>query len=174
MTDNWDESDDEWDVDDEVLDAKLGLKKQEPENNFDDEEDMAVKEKQDAEKLNQVNLKKKGNAFADKKRAELELKEELDIARKAMEIEAEMEANMTIDERHALERRRVEEADHELTSDLFGLVDNSKAKSAAIAAQQAAGDKVVMKDLKDHMKHARKVAECLKVRIVLRRIFLLY
>merc|ERR1712087_1001457 len=27
---------------------------------------------------------------------------------------------------------------------------------------QKAGDKVVMKDMKDHMKHARKVADCMK------------
>lgn len=69
---------------------------------------------------------------------------------------------MSPEERRTLERQRVEDADHALTDDLFGAVDNTKEKSAAISAAQA-GDKVVMKDLKDHMKHARKCGECLKV-----------
>ena len=160
MTDNWDDSDDEWDVDDDALDAKLGLNK--PSNNFDDEEDLALKEKAAADKARNDDLKKKGNALAAKKAAEKERAEELEIARKAMELEAEMEANMSIDERRALERKRVEEADNALTDDLFGSVDGGAAKSAAIAAQQA-GDAVVMKDLKDHMKHARRVGDCMKV-----------
>jgi acetyl/propionyl-CoA carboxylase alpha subunit len=158
MTDNWDDSDDEWDVDDDALDKKLGLKKDD--NNFDDEEDLALKEQADAEKLMQVDLKKKGSALVAKKNAEKERKEELEIARKAMELEAEMEANMTPDEQRALERQRIEDADNALTDDLFGSVD----KMSVSAGAQQAGDKVVMKDMKDHMKHARKVAECMKVR----------
>jgi translation initiation factor 3 subunit J len=59
-----------------------------------------------------------------------------------------------------LERQRIEEADHALTDDLFGSVDKMSVSNGA----QQAGDKVVMKDMKDHMKHARKVAECMKVR----------
>jgi translation initiation factor 3 subunit J len=59
-----------------------------------------------------------------------------------------------------LERQRIEEADHALTDDLFGAVE----KMVVSETPAAAGDKVVMKDLKDHMKHARKVAECMKVR----------
>ena len=160
MTDNWDDSDDEWDVDDDALDAKLGLKKDEPANDFDDEEDLAVEEKAAADKLSQVELKKKGSALAAKKEADKARQEELEIARKAMELEAEMEENMTPDERRALERKRIEEADNALTDDLFGGVE---ALSVSKKAQQA-GDKVVMKDMKDHMRHARKVAECLKVR----------
>ena len=161
MTDNWDDSDDEWDVDDDALDAKLGLnKKTEPAANFDDEEDLAVKEKEAADKAKHVELKKKGSALAAKKQAEKDRQEELEIARKAMELEAEMEANMTPDERRALERRRIEEADNELTNDLFGAVERMSVSKGA----QQAGDKVVMKDMKDHMKHARKVAECMKVR----------
>jgi translation initiation factor 3 subunit J len=160
MTDNWDDSDDEWDVDDDALDAKLGIKK--PENAFDDEEDLALKEKQATDKASQAELKKKGSAMVAKKRDEQERKEELELAIKAMELEAELEANMSPEERRALERQRVEDADHALTDDLFGAVDNDKEKSAAISTAQA-GDKVVMKDLKDHMKHARKCGECLKV-----------
>jgi translation initiation factor 3 subunit J len=157
MTDNWDDSDDEWDVDDDALDAKLGITKK---NDFDDEEDLAVKEKNAADKAEQTELKKKGSALQAKKQAEKDKAEELDIARKAMELEAEMEANMSPEERHVLERQRIEEADHELTDDLFGGVD--KLSIQGKGAQQA-GDKVVMKDMKDHMKHARKVAECMKV-----------
>jgi translation initiation factor 3 subunit J len=162
MGDNWDDSDDEWDVDDDALDAKLGLKKDAPSNNFDDEEDEALKEQAAAEKLMQVDLKKKGSALVAKKNADKERKEELEIARKAMALEAEMEANMTPDEQRAMERQRIEEADHALTDDLFGAVDKMTVGEKA----QQAGDKVVMKDMKDHMKHARKVAECMKVRTV--------
>ena len=161
MTDNWDDSDDEWDVDDDALDEKLGIKKAEA-TGFEDEEDLAVKEKQATDKASQAELKKKGSAMAAKKRDEQDRKEELELAIKAMELEAEMEANMSPEERRTLERQRVEDADNALTDDLFGGVDNSKEKSAAISAAQA-GDKVVMKDLKDHMKHARKCGECLKV-----------
>ena len=44
MADNWDDSDDDdWDVDDDALDAKLGItKKDEPVNNFDDEEEKGL------------------------------------------------------------------------------------------------------------------------------------
>jgi translation initiation factor 3 subunit J len=156
---NWD-SDDDWDVGDDEIDAKLGIKK--AGNDFDDEEDLALKEKQATDKASHAELKKKGSVMAAKKRDEQERKEELELARKAMELEAEMEANMSPEERRTLERQRVEDADNALTDDLFGSVDNSKQKSAAIATAQA-GDKVVMKDLKDHMKHARKCGECLKV-----------
>lgn len=158
MGDNWDDDDDDWDVDDDALDAKLGIKKEEEDvPNFDEEEDLALAEKAAADKANQESLKKKGSALAAKKQAEKEQQEELEIARKAMELEAEMEANMTPDERRALERQRIEEADHALTDDLFGAVDKM-----SISKTQDAGDKVVMKDIKDHMKHARKVAACLK------------
>ena len=44
--------------------------------------------------------------MAAKKQAEKEQAEELEIARKAMELEAEMEAKMTPDERARLERQR--------------------------------------------------------------------
>jgi translation initiation factor 3 subunit J len=161
MTDNWDDSDDEWDVDDDALDAKLGIKK----GNFDDEEDLAVKEKAASDKANQADLRKKGSAFAAKREADKERAEELEIARKAMELEAEMEENMSPDERRALDRQRIEEADHALTDDLFGAVEQMAVSNAGAGAgsQQQAGDKVVMKDMKDHMKHARKVAECMKV-----------
>jgi translation initiation factor 3 subunit J len=157
MGDNWDDSDDEWDVDDDALDAKLGIKTEEAPK-FDDEEDLAVKEKAAQDKAQQADLKKKGSALQAKRQAEKEREEELEIARKAMELEAEMEANLSPDERRALERQRIEDADHALTDDLFGAVDKM-----AVSAPQGAGDKVVMKDMKDHMKHARKVAECMKV-----------
>lgn len=159
MGDNWDD-DDDWDVDDDALDAKLGIKKEEEETpNFDEEEDLTLTQKAADEKAKQENLKKKGSALAAKKQAEKDRQEELEIARKAMEMEAELEAKMSPDERRALERQRIEEADHALTDDLFGAVDKM-----TISKTTAAGDKVVMKDVKDHMKHARKVAACLKVR----------
>lgn len=162
MADNWDDSDDDdWDVDDDALDAKLGIKKaDEPANNFDDEEDLALKEKQEQEAANKIALKKKGSALAAKKQAEKDRADDLEIARKALELEAEMEANMTIDERKMMERKRQEEAELDMMGDAFGggIADGGVGRGV-----QNAGDKVVMKDMKDHMKHARKVADCMKV-----------
>lgn len=160
MTDNWDDSDDEWDVDDDALDDRLGLKKVE-ENlpTFDDEEDLAVKEKAEQVKRDHAELKKKGSALAAKKQAEKEQKEELELARKAMELEAQAEANMSPDELRAFKQRQIEEADNALTDDLFGNVDNNVAKRTSAAA---AGDKIVLKDIKDYLKHARRVSEAMK------------
>lgn len=162
MADNWDDSDDDdWDVDDDALDAKLGInqKADEPANNFDDEEDLAIKEKAEQERLNNISLKKKGSALAAKKQAEKDQADDLEIARKALALEAEMEANLSLDERKILERKRQEEAELDMMGDAFGggIGDGGVGRGA-----QQAGDKVVMKDMKDHMKHARKVADCMK------------
>ena len=170
MADTWgDDSDDEWDVadDDDELDKRLGLKKPEAAAAaaFDDEEDLAVKEKAEQERLNQVELKKKGTALQAKKRAEKERLEEEELARRVMELEAEAEENMSPEEYKEFKRRQVEEADHALTNDLFGNVDSKVGPGTASAASgggAAAGDQVVMKDLKDHLKHARKVSEAIK------------
>jgi translation initiation factor 3 subunit J len=167
---NWDDSDDDWDKsdDDDELNARLGLTTAAPTSTapkFDDEEeDLAVIERERIEKIKQVSLKKKGNALVAKKKADEERKEEEELARKAMELEAEMESKMTIDERRALEKQRVEDADNALTDDLFGGVDNMAASNKS-STGAAAGDTVKMKDLKDHLKHARKVAQCMKVRL---------
>ena len=165
MADNWDESDDEWDVaDDDELDARLGLKKLSTNDApaFDDEEDLAVKEKAISETQQQADLKKKGTALAAKKQAEQERVEEEELARKAMELEAEIEANMTPEELRALKRQQVEEADHALTDDLFGGVDAGP-KGPVVVGVSGAGDVIVLKDLKDHLKHARKVGQTIKV-----------
>jgi len=161
MTDNWDDSDDEWDADEDELDARLGLNKLSTNDAvpaFDDEEDLAVKEKALAEKAQYSDLKKKGNALAEKKRVEMERLEEEELARKAMEMEAELMANMTAEELRALKQKQVEDADHELTDDLFGGVDSGLKAQVAVAE-----DTIVLKDLKDHLKHARKVATAIKV-----------
>jgi len=169
MSGAWDDSDDEWDKSDDELDARLGLMNDAPAaaRNFnDDEEDLALIERQRAEKANVESLRSKGKALASKKKAEDDMKEEEELARKAMELEAEMEANLSIDDRKALERKRIEEADNDLTNDLFGAVDGVRSTSGAGAGGKAmgAGDTVKMTDLKDHLKHARKVSQCLKVR----------
>jgi translation initiation factor 3 subunit J len=168
MSGAWDDSDDDWDKSDDELDARLGLNTASAApaaSAFDDEEeDLTLIEKKRQEEQNQESLRSKGKALAAKKQAEMERKEEEELARKTMELEAELEANMTIEERRALEKRRVEEADNALTDDLFGNVD------APIGGQSQgamnAGDVVKMVDLKDHLKHARKVAQCMKVSIV--------
>lgn len=164
MTDNWDDSDDEWDADDDELDARLGLNKLTTNDDapaFDDEEDLAVKEKALADKANLAELKKKGTALQKKKQAEQERLEEEELARKAMAMEAEIEANMTAEELRALKRKQVEDADHELTDDLFGGVD-----SGPKAQAMAAAETIELTNLKDHLKHARKVAQAIKVSIV--------
>lgn len=166
---SWDDSDDDWDKSDDELDAKLGLvsssapaaKSSAAPVFDDDEEDLALVEKARQEKLSKETLRTKGNQLAEKRQKELDMKEEEELARKAMELEAEMEANMTIDERRALDRKRIEEADNALTDDLFGAVDAVRSGPSVGKAMQA-GDVVTMKDLKDHLKHARKVAQCLK------------
>jgi translation initiation factor 3 subunit J len=164
MSGAWDDSDDDWDKSDDELDARLGLSTAPaaPASGFDDEEeDLTLIEKKRQEAQNQESLRSKGKALAAKKQAEMDRKEEEELARKAMELEAELEANMTIEERKALEKKRVEEADNALTDDLFGNVD------APVGGQgqgvMNAGDVVKMVDLKDHLKHARKVAQCMKV-----------
>ena len=163
---SWDDSDDDWDKSDDELDARLGLNSaasSTPAPKFDDEEeDLAVIEKQKEEALNTESLRSKGKQLAAKKQKEQERKEEEELARKTMELEAEMEANMTIDERRALEKQRVEDADNALTDDLFGAVEGVRGGPGANGGMEA-GDVVNMKDLKDHLKHAKKVAQCLKV-----------
>jgi len=165
MGDNWDDgSDDDWDVDDEALDQKLGLAKGAANNvpTFDDEEDLAIKEREAAEKANQENLKKKGTALQQKRAEEQRKAEELEIARKAMELEAEAEANMSPEELKAFKRRQVEEADNAITDDLFGAVEAARGTDAAKSAAVAAGGALVLKDAKDHLKHARDVAAAMK------------
>lgn len=157
MPDNWEDSDDDWDKSDDELEAKLNQKMQLP--TFDDEEDLALKEKAEQERLSHLESKTRGKALAEKKQKEKDAQEELELARKAMELEAEVEAKMTPDERRQLERQRIEAADNELTDDLFG-ADNVKNKTSGTAA--GAGDTVILKDLKDHLKHARKVADAMK------------
>lgn len=176
MTDNWDDgSDDEWDVDDDALDAKLGLKKEDNDTQipkFDDEQDMALVEKAAAEKANQADLKKKGSALAAKKLADKEREEEEEMARKQMEYEEEMMAHMTPDERKIHERKREEAADLAMADDFLGVADDTRGPGAVVGGGSGgggvakAGDKVVMTDMKDHMKHARKVAETMRVSII--------
>jgi translation initiation factor 3 subunit J len=172
MADAWDDSDDEWDNDDDEIDArlsKLSLPAKASAGSgaatvpqFDDDEDLAKVEKAKQEQANLTELKKKGNALAAKKQADLDRKIEEEVARKVMEMEAEFEADMDPDELKRLKRQQVEDADNALTDDLFGTVDNRTTPGPA----QAVGDRVVMKDLKDHLKHAKKVASCMKVRVM--------
>ncbi|KAL9191453.1 hypothetical protein ACHAXT_001159 [Thalassiosira profunda] len=168
MADNWDDSDDDWDKsdDEDELDKRLGLAKLDdaPPAFDDEEEDLTVKDKEASAKANQVSLRTKGSALAKKKAAEAAAKEELELARKAMEMEAEMEANMTPEERRLKQRER-EEADAQgMVDDLFGGVDDGPRGGPGGAPGKAmqSGDKVVMKDLKDHLRHAKKVGECIQ------------
>uniref|UniRef100_A0A7R9WM26 Uncharacterized protein n=1 Tax=Craspedostauros australis TaxID=1486917 RepID=A0A7R9WM26_9STRA len=156
MGDNWDDgSDDEWDVDDDILEQRLGLA------NKDDEEevDLAFKMKEEKERKEQEELKKKGEALAAKKKAEKAKQEERELALKVLEVEAQMEANMTLDERKEMERKRVEDADNALADELFG---GAGAKKGAAATTKGAGDQLALMTLKDHLKHAKVVSAALK------------
>ena len=167
MADAWDDSDDDWEKDDDELDARLkkvgigGSAGAAAPPVFDDEEDLALKEKEVKEKQVHQELKKKGNALLERKMAEQERLIEIEVARKAMELEAELEATLSPDELRKLKQQQIEEADHVLTDDLFGGVDNQNKAGAAAAA---GSDKLVLKDLKDHLKHAKTVGAVIKVR----------
>merc|ERR1711966_240775 len=119
-------------------DRRLGLAKIDataPPAFADEEEDLTIKEKEADERANQKVNKAKGSALAKK------------------------EANMSPEERRkaALER---EERDGEALADaLFG----GPVKPAGDRGKaMASGDKVVMKDLKDPLRHAKKVGECIQ------------
>ena len=161
MADDWDD-DDEWDADDDEIHKKLGLTKStDAKPAFDDEVDLAVQEKQQAEAAEHAKNKAKGTALAAKKKAEQDKKDQLEIARRAAELEALEEANMTPDELKLKERMRIEHADNQNISDLFGGIDDTKGKGTA--AETVSGDKLVLKDLPSHLKHARKVATAMRV-----------
>jgi len=168
MSGNWDDSDDDWDKSDDELDARLGLVKITPTpatSAFDEEEDLTAKENRIIETNNKKTLKTKGKALAAKKKAEEDRKEEEILARKAMELEAEREANMTAEERRELQKQRLAEADNALMDDFIGVAESDGGVGRVIDAggkAMEAGGMVKMVDLKDHLKHARKVAQSLK------------
>lgn len=168
MADAWDDDgSDAWDadsdVDDAAIEAKLGLLSTSGNGVVeDDEEDLAVKDREADEKAANQVLKTKGNALAAKRAAEEERKLELEVARQAMELDLEREKNMTPDERRALERQRVIDADAGVTNDLFGGVDAVKSAAVGQGKVMGAGDVVKLVDLKDHLKHAKKVGQCIK------------
>jgi hypothetical protein len=169
MPDAWDDGSDAgsdaWDVesDDAALEAKLGLNKlaAAETSNFDDDEDLNLKDKAAAESRSKAALKSKGKALAEKKAAEAERVEEEELARKVMQLEMEREARMTEDERKLLERQRVEESDASIANDLFGGIDDHKGNRSVPLT--GAADKIVLVDLKDHLKFAKKISACFKV-----------
>lgn len=170
MADNWDDSDDDWDNSDEEdnLDKRLGLTKIDdpaPSAFADEEEDLTLKDKAAADAADQKLNRTKGSALAQKKAAEASAKEELELAKKAMAMEAEMEANMTSEERRLMERDREEADAQAMADDLFGGMDSINTGPGVGPAGKAmmSGDKVVLKDLKDHLRHAKKVGECIQV-----------
>jgi translation initiation factor 3 subunit J len=167
MADAWDDSDDDWDNSDaeDELDKKLNLTKinDAPPVFDDDEEDLTLKDKAADERANAKVNKTKGSALAKKKAADVAAKEELELARKAMAMEAEMEANMTPEERRLMERQREEDDAMAMADDLFGGMDAvAKGPVGGPAKAMMSGDKVVMKDLKDHLRHAKKVGQCIQ------------
>merc|ERR1711982_300325 len=161
---DWDNSDDDdWDNSDDDLDERLGLTNTKKEEKkapvFDDEEeDLAIIEKNKKAKEQNAMLKTKGNALAEKKRLEQERKQEEEIARKAMEMELERESKMTPEERRLLAKEREEAAAEQQIGDLFGGVDVQR-KPVSDSKNE---DKIVLKDYKDYLKHARNTATAMK------------
>jgi len=154
---SWDGSDDDWDVDsDEDISAKLGLAPQS--TAFDDEEDLAIIEKREREKNQTKVLKTKGVALAKKREEEQARKEELELAKKAMELDIERENNMTEEERREALRKKLEEDDNGLVDDMFGDTVKPLIKAPVVAMS----DKLVLKDLKQHLRHAKKVGKCVQ------------
>lgn len=86
-----------------------------------------------------------------------------------MALEAEMEANMSPEEKRQLAREREEAEAKAMADDLFGGVDARTPSGGAAGGGGAmmSGDKVVMKDLKDHLRHAKKVGECIQVSLLM-------
>jgi len=165
MADAWDdEGSDAWDVDsedDEIIEAKLGLKtKPSGAADFDDEEDLALVEKARSEVESKMVLKSKGQALAAKRAEEEERKLNEELTRKALELELERESKMTPDERRAVERQREIDSALEGANDLFGGVDSQQGAGAGTSVN--AGDTVKMVDLKDHLMHAKKVGQCIR------------
>jgi translation initiation factor 3 subunit J len=103
-------------------------------------------------------------------------KEELELAKKAMALEAEMEANMTPEERRQLQREREEADAKAMADDLFGGVDDARPAGGlgGPGGVMKSGDKVVMSDMKDHLRHAKKIGECIQVRVCLIRVHIIH
>ena len=75
---------------------------------------------------------------------------------------------MTTEERRQLQREREEADAKAMADDLFGGVDDRKSAGGVggPGGTMKSGDKVVMNDLKDHLRHAKKVGECIQVSIL--------
>jgi translation initiation factor 3 subunit J len=179
MTDHWDDDDingknnksniddddddDDWDVDDDALDAKLGLKNAtETIPVFENEEDLTLAEKSTAAAQNHEELRIKGNALFNKKLQEEQRKAELELARKVMELEVNIEQSLSPDEIRVLKQKQIEQADNSLTNDLFGAVDNVSRKGNGTATDTTSGDKLVFRDLMDHLRHAKKIGTAVR------------
>merc|ERR1712232_44474 len=73
-------------------------------------------------------------------------------------MEEKFEANLSIDERRKLAKEREEQEAQKQAADLFG-----GGMDGGVGTKSTdAGDTVKLNDLKDHLKHAHKVAQCLK------------
>mmetsp|Transcript_13887 Transcript_13887/g.20497 ORF Transcript_13887/g.20497 Transcript_13887/m.20497 type:complete len:256 (+) Transcript_13887:91-858(+) len=158
MGDAWDDSDDDWDNDDDDLDERLNSLgfDDDKKKKFDEEEDLALKEKEKNAKLEHEQLKKKGSALVQKKKEEQERLEAEELARRTIELETEMEANMTPDQLRALQKQKMKETDDALGDDLFGDINADRGRKVET------DDKLVLENLTDHLKHAKKVTAALK------------
>jgi len=169
MGDNWDDGSDgdDWDVSDDDLDARLGLnkKKEEEVPQFDDEVDLAVIEKAKQDKLNNMELKKKGNARSEKKAEEAKRKEEQEYAKMEMKIEQENEEKMTPEDFREYKRKQQEANEDRAVDDLFGgggpsISDGGNNTTTDRDAE--ANGKLQFNSVVDHMKHAKKVGAAVK------------
>jgi len=166
MPDAWDDSDDEWDVDsddDEITTRLKNLNNGGSAQNtteVEEEEDLTIIEKAEQEARSKEVAKTKGKALAAKKAALAAAKEEEEITRKAMEYESHREANMDPEERRLLDRKRAEESEQALADDLFGIGGGNVGFANNVSA--GTGGVLILRDMKDHLKHAKAVGKCVK------------
>lgn len=157
MPDAWDDSGDEWDADsdDDQIASRLANLNTGPAKKaqVEEEEDLAVIEKAADEKREKALLRNKGIALAAKKAAAKAIKDEEEIMRKSLEYEA----NMNEDERRLLQKQRGDEADFALVDELFGGDGGNPADN-----RPDAGGALVLKNMKDHLLHAKAIGKCVR------------
>mmetsp|Transcript_4087 Transcript_4087/g.5239 ORF Transcript_4087/g.5239 Transcript_4087/m.5239 type:complete len:172 (-) Transcript_4087:437-952(-) len=98
----------------------------------------------------------KQKAKKEKKEKEAKRKAEEEEIRKKLELQAAILKNETEEERRIRERREIEEADNELTEELF---DGNKKSSDAKVTAEAGIENITLNSLEDYMKLAMKLGK---------------
>lgn len=129
---SWEDSEDEFEVNLDSLDAKLGNK-----NAWDDEEDELVVETEVKPAVPSANTLKNKQKELEKAATTLE-----------NQVKYALEEGEGAEDKKARERRQVEEADHALSEDLFGTNTTTKTKSLGSASGSLAA--IALKTKTEH------------------------